>query len=650
MRELLAERIFEPLFGTRELISSKEGFTFCRPLVVHADEKRLVWNPYQSTSSHINPGQIRPVFKVCGKPQPLSEGQHYDQGVPRSVMDHILNNGVDVDTTYVHKHKKFNKKQKIKDLTGLCHIQASVSFIDQSAGKICGGGHFLCYPCSHSEVHWRLVGGTYRATPTPSNEEKDRSWVPLADKEIQQLGDVGCQEKRIFANAGDVILWRSDLVVSWYFLLLAVRFSILLIVTFLSQHAGVAPSLTLLKDSNSDDKLSYDGPNEFRAVGYCSMLPLSAIKEYAYFSLPRQKMKNGSNDSAKSMKRALQKELDRIKLEAYRTGRTGDHRPELESWHDHRRTTMWNSLPPTKVKPHGNPPRVLQRPRYRLGPAELTTRQAELYGVLPYPNHEEDCTKKLKAMIRGVRFVSEQSGEVEYSNASVETAVCSAALEFLTAEDANGKTPSLVGQDKYLGGMASPCTRYVFGVPGHAKRVIRVTTDTGKVDWIGPEFVGEFKWLRGVEIPGCDEWPAGCCLALPCNSEAGCVLKINPESSEVSTFVTGDPIPFGAGWLYHGGNLAYDGYVYAIPASAPKVMKIHPWKETTEVIGPNFEGKAKWYGGIAGSDGCIYGIPHNANGVLKIDPSTQEVTILAEGTLPDGEYQMFKLCYVEMVD
>lgn len=45
------------------------------------------------------------------------------------------------------------------------------------------------------------------------------------------------------------------------------------------------------------------------------------------------------------------------------------------------------------------------------------------------------------------------------------------------------------------------------------------------------------------------------------------------------------------------------------------------------------------YGGILGSDGCIYGIPHNANGVLKIDPVTQEVSILAEGTLPDGQWK-----------
>lgn len=133
--------------------------------------------------------------------------------------------------------------------------------------------------------------------------------------------------------------------------------------------------------------------------------------------------------------------------------------------------------------------------------------------------------------------------------------------------------------------------------------------------------------------------PAGCCLPVPCCSRDGRVLKIDPETSRVSTFLT-RPVAEAAGvWLYHGGNLAPDGFVYAIPASASRVMKIDPRAETTELIGPEYRGKAKWYGGIAGADGCIYGLPHNARGVLKIDPRTQEVTVLAEGTLPEGRWK-----------
>jgi hypothetical protein len=229
MRELLAERVFEPLFGTRELICSKEGFTFHRPLVV--DKKRdgeiqqFIWNPYSNqikpttgVNAKANDGisQTKPLFKVCSVPQPLSEGQHYDQGVPISVMDELNGNKVDSRSANRH-HNKFDRHQKIKDMTGLCHIQASVSFTNQAVDKERGGGHFLCYQNSHSNVHRDLVGGTYRATPTSSSAEKDRTWVPLTDKEIGKLSDFGCKEKRIYANVGDVILWRSDLVVSLHY-------------------------------------------------------------------------------------------------------------------------------------------------------------------------------------------------------------------------------------------------------------------------------------------------------------------------------------------------------------------------------------------------------------------------------------------------
>ena len=65
--------------------------------------------------------------------------------------------------------------------------------------------------------------------------------------------------------------------------------------------------------------------------------------------------------------------------------------------------------------------------------------------------------------------------------------------------DAEG--PPLKGQDKWLGGVGSPCGNYVYGVPGSARRVLRITVATGAVDHIGPTYEGKFKWLRGVEVP-----------------------------------------------------------------------------------------------------------------------------------------------------
>ncbi len=149
------------------------------------------------------------------------------------------------------------------------------------------------------------------------------------------------------------------------------------------------------------------------------------------------------------------------------------------------------------------------------------------------------------------------------------------------------------------------------------------------MDFIGPSFKGEFKWLRGVDIPpvldnGNGNNSKGCCIALPSNANS--ILKIDCNTNEVTTFgnITEK------GWLYHGGNLAPDGYVYAIPANATRVLKIDPRNETTECIGPTFEGRQKWFGGVMGRDNCVYGIPQNASRVLKINPMTQECSLIGE--------------------
>jgi hypothetical protein len=141
------------------------------------------------------------------------------------------------------------------------------------------------------------------------------------------------------------------------------------------------------------------------------------------------------------------------------------------------------------------------------------------------------------------------------------------------------------------------------------------------------------------------DYPDGCCIALPCNSLS--FLKVNPfdnSTSPVYTFgqeILEDECKRINGWYYHGGNLASNGWIYCIPANAPRVVKLNPVTDEVVAIGSTFEGGQKWYGGIEGSDGCVYGVPHNAQTVLKIDPSTDEVSLL-EGTdlpLPQGNWK-----------
>ena len=186
----------------------------------------------------------------------------------------------------------------------------------------------------------------------------------------------------------------------------------------------------------------------------------------------------------------------------------------------------------------------------------------------------------------------------------------------------------LMGQDKWLGGVCSPDGKYIYGVPGHAKRVLKITAATGEYELIGPEYKGQFKWLRGVEVPASVTGNKQEIYCMPSNGGKYGVLKISPDTDAVTTI--GGPFP--GDWMWHGGVLSeIDGNIYAIPCNANGVLKINPRTDKVEIIGgpwPNEPVRQKWYGGIVGHDGNIYGIPQCASGVLKINPRTQECTVI----------------------
>ena len=328
----------------------------------------------------------------------------------------------------------------------------------------------------------------------------------------------------------------------------------------------------------------------FRAVVYASMQPASLTPKETYVD----------------------------KLNAYKQRRTGDHRAHCESWHVHKQD---------------NPN---HRCSFRTSPPLVTRRLAELYGLVPYTNSEEEWNRvRQSALIQGVRFAPDESV------ISMPARECKARLEYIST------SCTMAGQEKFLGGMPSPCGEYIYGVPGSAKQVLRVNVQAKSMDTIGPSFEGKFKWLRGLDVPAevMDNpgFPRGCCLALPSNASA--VLKINPDTHEISTF--GEELLTSQvgenGWFYHGGNLASNGMVYCIPANATHVLKICPRTNTVWKIGPSFgSGRQKWFGGIVGSDGCIYGIAHNEVGVLKIDPSNDECSVLLQSNglpLPHGQWK-----------
>lgn len=282
--------------------------------------------------------------------------------------------------------------------------------------------------------------------------------------------------------------------------------------------------------------------------------------------------------------------LRQEQLEGYLQRRTGGFYPQHENWISEEY-------------------RDDRRHYYRTGPPLLTIRQAELYGLIPYRRDDEEIQK---AVVRGVRFVK----HYELTRPRL-VPKDDAHLEFLAFSQSCGNSGLIMGQDKYLGGIESPCGNFVYGVPGTAHQVLRIELKAKKVELIGPSFLGKFKWLRGVPVPPTPEYPAGCCIALPCNSIS--ILKIVPDTNSVYTFgeaALRENCNLQNGWFYHGGNFSSaTGCIYAIPANANRVMKFNPYTDEVTFIGSDYgEGKQKWYGGIEGSDGCIYGIPHNETG------------------------------------
>ena len=161
----------------------------------------------------------------------------------------------------------------------------------------------------------------------------------------------------------------------------------------------------------------------------------------------------------------------------------------------------------------------------------------------------------------------------------------------------------LMGQDKWLGGVCSTDGKYIYGVPGHAKRVLKITAATGRYELIGPEYKGPFKWLRGVEVPASVTGQNQEIYCMPSNGGKYGILKISPDTDTVTTI--GGSFP--GDWMWHGGVLSeVDGNIYAIPCNANGVLKINPRTDKVEIIGgpwPNEPKRQKWYGGIIGYDG-----------------------------------------------
>ena len=426
---------------------------------------------------------------------------------------------------------------------------------------------------------------------------------PLSSSSSSSSSTTIPTQSTITLQKGDVFLWRTD-------------------GSIISIHANTSTTVKTTSTTTNNN----NNHNKILSVLYCTMQPATCTPETTLS----------------------------IKVESYRQRQTGTYRLDIEEWipYPPQRNANHN-ITSTNLNANGTQ-LISTRQYFDTGPPLMTMKVAELYGLVPYQDHVDsdnplvEENRRQRAIIRGVQFYDNliipsqhfMTAPLSSSNDQNEMAH----LVHLTTKDPK----EMMGQEKYLGGMASSCQQYVYGVPGGARRVLRIRVADGNMDCIGPSYDGKFKWLRGVTVSASTmhhdhRYPSGCCLALPCN--AASVLKINPYTNEVYTF--GEDVLKNCGsdrWHYHGGNVAAsNGWLYAIPANANRVIKINPVTDEVVYIGPIFHsGGQKWFGGITGTDGCIYGIPHNETSVLKIDPTDDSITLMRlanDQPLPTGQWK-----------
>jgi hypothetical protein len=234
-------------------------------------------------------------------------------------------------------------------LFGLQCIQGSVALLDQGPDDGC----FLCWPQSY-RCHGALMEARSRAGGPGSSTARfggSEYYVPLTKKELRALaegafgGPPGLEPKRVPVRRGSVILWRSDLVHSGAAPAVPTASSAgsKVPVEASGSTAGSAPAQAVAVSASvtsagppPPSPQGSAGTSNFRAVVYVCMAPAALTPEACYGD----------------------------KLKAYQGLETSGHWPGREDFFALRdrpaREPYWPAPPP------------------------LTTRQAQLFGLVRY--------------------------------------------------------------------------------------------------------------------------------------------------------------------------------------------------------------------------------------------------------------------------
>ena len=182
----------------------------------------------------------------------------------------------------------------------------------------------------------------------------------------------------------------------------------------------------------------------------------------------------------------------------------------------------------------------------------------------------------------------------------------------------------------WQGGVAAPNGK-IFGIPSRWPHLLMIDTTDGtvnatlKVPAQDPASTDD-RWLGGVYSPD-----SGLIYGIP--HDANTVLIIDPDTGAMDATtltISGDTDPR----KWWGGVLANDGNIYCVPHSTGLLLVIDPVANAVTEQGPGISSAGnKWAGGVLGPDGLIYCIPHIYESVLVIQTQPElSISFIRLGT------------------
>ena len=181
------------------------------------------------------------------------------------------------------------------------------------------------------------------------------------------------------------------------------------------------------------------------------------------------------------------------------------------------------------------------------------------------------------------------------------------------------------GVDEWNGTVAG-ANGFVYGIPAHARQVVKFDPVDKSMTLIGPYFCDKYsKWNRGAMTDN------GVIYCPPYHEECG-ILKIDTNTDTVIELDVTLLPELGYNRWESCASLSLDGCIYFMPFQARRIMKLDPNdNDAMSSVGNDVgDGLNDLYSGTVIIGQYVYGIPSNRNHILKYDAISGTTSFVAE--------------------